>query len=92
MNKAKRPHRLFVTLLLALLLSLPTVSVALAAAGNIDAANKLAWGANVGWVNFAPDIGGVTVAERVGRQQKTYPASLVAGYGTWTLRRRLTRC
>jgi hypothetical protein len=31
------------------------------AAGNIDAANKWAWGANVGWVNFNPTHGGVTV-------------------------------
>ena len=31
------------------------------AAGNIDAINKWAWGTNVGWLNFAPDNGGVTV-------------------------------
>jgi len=31
------------------------------AAGNIDATNKWAWGTNVGWINFAPTHGGVTV-------------------------------
>ena len=31
------------------------------AAGNIDPTNKFAWGENVGWVNFAPTNGGVTV-------------------------------
>lgn len=31
------------------------------AAGNIDAANKWAWGSNVGWINFNPTDGGVTV-------------------------------
>ena len=58
MNNAKRTHRLFVTLLLALLLSLLAVGVALAAVGNIDATNRWAWGTNVGWVNFAPDNAG----------------------------------
>jgi len=32
-----------------------------AATGNIDAADKWAWGTNVGWINFAPSDGGVTV-------------------------------
>src|SRR5262245_14738475 len=32
-----------------------------AAAGNIDPANKFAWGTNVGWINFNPTGGGVTV-------------------------------
>ena len=31
------------------------------AAGNIDPTNKFAWTENVGWVNFAPTNGGVTV-------------------------------
>jgi len=31
------------------------------AAGNIDATNKWAWGTNVGWINFNPSHGGVTV-------------------------------
>ena len=31
------------------------------AAGNIDAVNKYAWGTNIGWVNFNPTHGGVTV-------------------------------
>lgn len=32
-----------------------------AATGNIDPTHKWAWGSNVGWVNFAPADGGVTV-------------------------------
>ena len=31
------------------------------AAGNIDPVNKWAWGTNVGWLNFNPTNGGVTV-------------------------------
>ena len=31
------------------------------ASGNIDPADKYAWSENVGWVNFAPSNGGVTV-------------------------------
>lgn len=31
------------------------------AAGNIDPVNKWAWGTNVGWLNFNPTDGGVTV-------------------------------
>ncbi len=61
MNDAKYTPSVFSALLLGLLLSLPAVGVALAAAGNIDATNKWAWGTNMGWVNFAPDNGGVTV-------------------------------
>jgi hypothetical protein len=37
------------------------VAVAHAATGNIDPNNKWAWGTNVGWINFAPTHGGVTV-------------------------------
>ena len=37
------------------------VAVAQAATGNIDLADKYAWGTNVGWINFAPTHGGVTV-------------------------------
>jgi len=32
-----------------------------AAGGNINAVDKWAWGTNVGWINFAPTHGGVTV-------------------------------
>jgi hypothetical protein len=32
-----------------------------AAVGNIDSTHKWAWGTNVGWINFAPSHGGVTV-------------------------------
>ena len=31
------------------------------AAGNINSTNKYAWGTNVGWINFNPTHGGVTV-------------------------------
>ncbi|MFB0536776.1 MAG: hypothetical protein ACETWR_17560 [Anaerolineae bacterium] len=34
---------------------------ALAATGNIDPVDKWAWGTNVGWINFRPEHGGVTV-------------------------------
>jgi len=34
---------------------------ALAQTGNIDPTNKWAWGTNVGWINFRPTHGGVTV-------------------------------
>jgi len=37
------------------------VAVAQAATGNIDAVDKWAWGTNVGWINFNPTHGGVTV-------------------------------
>jgi hypothetical protein len=33
----------------------------LGAAGNINTTDKWAWGTNVGWVNFSPTDGGVTV-------------------------------
>ena len=35
--------------------------VVLAATGNIDPVDKWAWGTNVGWINFRPEHGGVTV-------------------------------
>ena len=37
------------------------VAVAQAAVGNIDPTDKWAWGTNVGWINFRPTHGGVTV-------------------------------
>jgi hypothetical protein len=55
-----RTHRWNGALFLGIILSLVAVGVALAA-GNIDLTNKWAWGANTGWVNFAPDHGGVSV-------------------------------
>ena len=60
MNDKKRRHRLFSASLLGLVLALLAVGVALAA-GNISATDKWAWGTNVGWINFNPDNGGVTV-------------------------------
>ncbi len=44
----------------ALLLGLVGITYA---AGNIDAVNKWAWGSNIGWLNFNPTHGGVTVYE-----------------------------
>ncbi len=67
MNEGFRTHPWYTApaflgtgLLLGLILSLAAVSVALAA-GNIDPTNKWAWSANAGWINFAPDNGGVTI-------------------------------
>lgn len=37
------------------------VTIVHAAAGNIDPTEKWAWSTNVGWINFAPDNGGVKV-------------------------------
>jgi hypothetical protein len=55
-----RTHKYYPVLLLALLLSLLVYTVVYAA-GNIDATNKWAWGSNIGWINFNPTHGGVTV-------------------------------
>ena len=60
MTSKKQTRQRSYAFLAALVLSLLFVGVALAA-GNIDATNKWAWGTNVGWINFAPDNGGVTV-------------------------------
>jgi hypothetical protein len=47
-------------LLVGLALALLSVGVVLAD-GSIDPTNKWAWGTNTGWLNFAPNNGGVTV-------------------------------
>ena len=60
MKNGIRTHPLSLALLAALFLALLVVTTALAA-GNIDATNKWAWSTNAGWINFAPDNGGVTV-------------------------------
>ncbi len=60
MNDKKRRQRWFSASLLGLVLALLAVGVALAA-GNISNTDKWAWGANVGWISFKPDNGGVTV-------------------------------
>jgi hypothetical protein len=60
MRNEIRTHSWYTALLLGLVLSLLAVGVALAA-GNISDTDKWAWGTNVGWINFAPDTGGVTV-------------------------------
>jgi uncharacterized membrane protein len=60
MNDRIHTQKLSLSLLLGLILTLLAVSVALAA-GNIDPTHKWAWSTNTGWLNFAPDNGGVTV-------------------------------
>jgi len=55
-----RTHTYYPVLLLALLLFLLVYTVVYAA-GNIDTADKWAWGGNIGWINFNPSHGGVTV-------------------------------
>ena len=59
-NDKKRRHRLFSASLLGLVLALLAVGAALAT-GNISNTDKWTWGANVGWINFNPANGGVTV-------------------------------
>ena len=55
-----RIHPWYAAFLLGLILALWGVGVVLAA-GNIDATHKYPWSTNAGWINFAPDNGGVTV-------------------------------
>ena len=52
--------RIITTLVLITALFLALAGVVYAA-GNIDPTNKYAWGSNIGWVNFNPSHGGVTV-------------------------------
>jgi hypothetical protein len=55
-----RNHKLYPVILLVVLVSLLIFTIAYAA--NISGANKWAFGANIGWLNFAPSHGGgVTV-------------------------------
>ena len=54
-----RTHPRYLALLPALLSSLVIFTAAYAA--NIDTADKWAYGANIGWLNFAPAHGGATV-------------------------------
>lgn len=58
-NKIRTP-KYYPVWLLVLLWSLLAYTVVYAA-GNIDAVNKWAWGSNIGWINFYPSHGGVTV-------------------------------
>ena len=60
MNSPKWRQKMGLALLLGLALVLMTLNTALAA-GGMDAVNKWAWGTNSGWINLAPDNGGVTV-------------------------------
>lgn len=68
MLKAVVKHFKYPLLVAATLLCLVSLALwagsgrAYAALGNIDPADKWAWGTNVGWINFAPGpYGGVTV-------------------------------
>jgi hypothetical protein len=60
MNDKIHTEKLYLSLLLGLILALLAVGAALAD-GSIDPTNKWAWSTNSGWINFAPDNGGVTV-------------------------------
>jgi len=60
MNSPKWRQKMGLALLLGLALVLMPLNTALAA-GGMDAVNKWAWGTNSGWINLAPDNGGVTV-------------------------------
>ena len=60
MNDQKSSHKWSAALLAGLILALLAAGVALAA-GNIDPTDRWAWGTNVGWINFNPASGGVTV-------------------------------
>ncbi len=62
MNRAKKViiHLIIYPLLIAGVV-LGLFKVVQAAVGNIDSTNKYVWGANVGWINFAPADGGVTI-------------------------------
>ena len=55
-----RTQQLPCALLVGLILLLASVAVVLAA-GNIDPADRWAWGTNVGWISFELEHGGVTV-------------------------------
>ena len=59
MKNRIRAHPWSAALLFGLLLSLVAVGAALR--GQHRPRNKWAWGTNAGWINFAPDNGGVTV-------------------------------
>lgn len=54
------PRRMIISIVLIVTLFL-TLAGMVYAAGNIDATNKWAWGSNIGWINFNPTHGGVTV-------------------------------
>ena len=60
MNSLKWRQKIGLALLVGLALVLLPLNTALAA-GGMDAVNKWAWSTNSGWINFAPDNGGVTV-------------------------------
>ena len=44
-------------------LMLSTASLAWASSGTIDPAHSYAWGENLGWIQFAPDHGGITITD-----------------------------
>jgi hypothetical protein len=54
-------RRLLIQIAVLLVLALTTTGAVLAATYNIDPDQKWAWGTNVGWFNFNPTHGGVTV-------------------------------
>ena len=67
MTRKLSKHVIYAALVAGIVLGLSSVALRLhsglaqAATGNIDPVNKWAWDTNVGWINFAPAHGGVTV-------------------------------
>ena len=45
----------------SIILSFSLLSIVFAQSGNIDATDKYSWATNVGWINFMPTHGGVTI-------------------------------
>jgi hypothetical protein len=56
-----KTKRVIIAILLFIALFLAVGVGVVLAAGNIDATNKWTWGTNIGWVNFNPTHGGVTI-------------------------------
>jgi hypothetical protein len=59
MSRKITPH--LVCAVITFSLSLGLINIAQAATGNIDPTHKWAWGSTIGWLNFNPTHGGVTV-------------------------------
>jgi hypothetical protein len=58
--KLRKPRTSFGLAVAAVALLLPLISLA---AGSIDSANKYAWGASIGWVNFNPTNGNAAASD-----------------------------
>lgn len=53
------------SILAVLIFLLPSVTLASATVGTIQAPNQYAWSENAGWINFAPDNGNIQVTDTV---------------------------